>query len=516
MSDNRLDLPSVNAPNFLQRVRETLQVYLGSQGDKLDRGLRLRDLTEAGIVDPNKTYMVGGAAGPGGRPRPPIAPGGVYPDLTPPPTPTGFEAFTSTVNIQVVVGPITYRAGHGHAKTIIYGAVYAGTGPEPTFSDAVVLTEFQGDVFAFPVDPATNYRLWAKWVTKDGVLSASPAGGTHGITAQAGLLDDQHIAFLTASKIRTGVISVGEHISSANYVAGTSGWRINGDGQAEFAGVVVRGEIYATSGEIGGLIIDTHEIRSTNYNAGTGVGFRLADDGTLNIPNGSVTAAKINVTSLSAVSATLGNVSTGSVRNGPFAGYGWPAAGAGPGFYLGPEGFLIGNFNDGKYVQISANGNIFMPGMRVEDGVLYFQQANAIDTNNIIIGAVTIGLSATGTDDASVFLTVPPGETWNILVVASFGQSNNATASVGGTPAEQCVRTSTVAVDGVVVDTLPLQVTTNALSPIFGVYYYFQQASDYKALTLTAGFHAINAHCDYDTYPLYDSPVSIIGFAFKR
>ena len=33
MSDSRKDLPSVNANNFLARVRETLQGYLGTNGN---------------------------------------------------------------------------------------------------------------------------------------------------------------------------------------------------------------------------------------------------------------------------------------------------------------------------------------------------------------------------------------------------------------------------------------------------------------------------------------------------
>ncbi|MNQ57316.1 hypothetical protein D3C85_714660 [compost metagenome] len=157
-----------------------------------------------------------------------------------------------------------------------------------------------------------------------------------------------------------------------------------------------------------------------------------------------------------------------------------------------------------------------MPGMRVTGGVLQFQQASAIDTNNIVIGAVTIGLSATGTDDATVFLTVPPGETWNVLVVASYAQSTNAVAAVGGSAAEECVRTSTLKLDGAIIETLPLQNTTSALSVVFGPYYYFTQVSTYKALSLGAGFHTLKAECSYDTYPLYDTPISLIGYAFKR
>ena len=57
MSDDRKDLPAVGSANFLQRVREMLMTYIGSQGDLLDRGVTLRDLTGAGLIDLSKTYQ---------------------------------------------------------------------------------------------------------------------------------------------------------------------------------------------------------------------------------------------------------------------------------------------------------------------------------------------------------------------------------------------------------------------------------------------------------------------------
>lgn len=327
-------------------------------------------------------------------------------------------------------------------------------------------------------------------------------------------VDNAKIASVSAAKITAGSIQVGEYIESTGFVSGSVGYRIDGIGNAEFSNAIVRGTVVANAGFVGGIVIDSNAVRSANYNALSGVGFRLGADGTLKLPNGSITAGSISVSSLSAITATLGDVAAGSVRGGAFTGFGWPASGGG--FYLGPSGLLLGNFNTGQWFEALSNGEISMPGMRVTGGVLQFQQAAAIDTNNIVIGAVTIGLSGAGTDDATVFLTVPPGETWNILVVASYAQSNNVVASVGGSAAESCVRTSTLKVDGVVIETLPLQEVTRALSVFFGPYYYYTQVSTYKALSLGSGFHTLKAECAYDTYPLYDSSVSLIGYAFKR
>jgi len=49
---------------------------------------------------------------------------------------------------------------------------------------------------------------------------------------------------------------------SANYVQGSSGWRITVDGNAEFNNVTIRGTIYANEGKIGGWIISTDLLKS--------------------------------------------------------------------------------------------------------------------------------------------------------------------------------------------------------------------------------------------------------------
>jgi hypothetical protein len=59
---------------------------------------------------------------------------------------------------------------------------------------------------------------------------------------------------VSAQQIVTGRIQLGQEIASANYVAGSAGWMIDGDGNAEFNNVTVRGTIYATAGEITGTL----------------------------------------------------------------------------------------------------------------------------------------------------------------------------------------------------------------------------------------------------------------------
>ncbi len=66
-------------------------------------------------------------------------------------------------------------------------------------------------------------------------------------------LGQQTISF---QKIITGALQVGQDISSPDFIAGTSGWIIRGDGTAEFNGVVIRGTLDADDITAGTLTAD--------------------------------------------------------------------------------------------------------------------------------------------------------------------------------------------------------------------------------------------------------------------
>lgn len=419
MSDDRKDLPPVSAPNFNERLRETISTYLGSRGSKLDRGLTLRDLVDANIIKLRNGYL----AGSGGIPVDGLgtAVAGPYAiDLTPPPTPSGFKADAAIVNIFIEHDAPLYRQGHGHAKTVVYGATWT-TDAKPTFDKAVKLTEFTGTIFAHPTNPATTWHLWIKWVTIDGVESSSPAGGVNGVVVTTGqdvtklveamtgpgnpftvlavdtikdgvtypagtystksfiidaqitsakirnlAVDDAKIANLGVSKLDAGSLKVGAFISSSNYIAGAQGFRINADGLAEFSNVVVRGTVYATNGTFAG------ELKAAT---GTFAGELKAATGTF---SGSISAASGNF--------------RGGVMGGAFTGYAWPANGAGGGFYLGPGGLLLGNASGGGsgYFQVDETGDIRTPSFDVTKGVMTVKQLNVINTLNIAGNAVTV------------------------------------------------------------------------------------------------------------------------------
>lgn len=58
-------------------------------------------------------------------------------------------------------------------------------------------------------------------------------------------IDNAKIANVSAAKLTAGSVSVGAEIKSSNYVAGTAGWMIHGNGNAEFGFTNIRGTLQA-------------------------------------------------------------------------------------------------------------------------------------------------------------------------------------------------------------------------------------------------------------------------------
>ena len=45
---------------------------------------------------------------------------------------------------------------------------------------------FRGQFDSYPTETGTRWCIWLKWLSSDGVLSATPAGGTNGAQATTG------------------------------------------------------------------------------------------------------------------------------------------------------------------------------------------------------------------------------------------------------------------------------------------------------------------------------------------
>ncbi len=300
----------------------------------------------------------GGSGGGGGG-------GGDYePDLTPPPSPSGVNVVAGMDFVGITTDPPTFSMGHGYLATVVYGAKYSGTGPLPSFANAGQVGDFIGEVGSFPTDAATQWHIWVKWKTRDGVLSVDPTGGANGfqvttgqdvsrlLDALQGMLRNEQLdptsnfrfkanlftiqsasgtpainpftvittptmtpageqlpvgvymeatyiknleaalgrftqAFITnamivsvsASRITSGVINVGNYIQASNYVPGVSGWRIHGDGSAEFAAASIRGKLSAANMNGQGLTITRPNGSVVLDASGTGSAFSWLDIG---------------------------------------------------------------------------------------------------------------------------------------------------------------------------------------------------------------------------------------------
>jgi hypothetical protein len=114
--------------------------------------------------------------------------------------------------------------------------------------------------------------------------------------------------------------------------------------------------------------------------------------------------SQFKVGSLSAHSADLGVITAGDVHGAAFhtgafsAAATWPAAGAGGGTYMGPDGILVGSYHDGKYLKIRADGNMYGPQFSIEEGVATFsgKVSAATITGGTISGTTISGVTVTG------------------------------------------------------------------------------------------------------------------------
>lgn len=97
---------------------------------------------------------------------------------------------------------------------------------------------------------------------KNGTITTAKIGNAQ--------IDDAKIVSLTAAKITAGEISVGNYIQSSGFISGSQGWRIHGNGVAEFAAASIRGQLTAAQIDSRGLSIRDAS-GNIILNAGTGV-----------------------------------------------------------------------------------------------------------------------------------------------------------------------------------------------------------------------------------------------------
>lgn len=183
-------LPDVPAPGgdvapwarrYIEPLREIVQVREGRRGQSLDAFVTFRDLVNVDLL------TISGAIGAGrGGITGSVSNSNGSSDLTPPPAATNLVVTPGFSVFFVEWDTPAYSAGGGHAHTEVWAAPYSGTGPLPTFADAVLLDRAQASLYAYPAGLSRTFHFWLKNVSKAGVAQTSPTGGTNGVSATTG------------------------------------------------------------------------------------------------------------------------------------------------------------------------------------------------------------------------------------------------------------------------------------------------------------------------------------------
>lgn len=175
----------------------------------------------------------------------------------------------------------------------VIGSNFYGTTPPPAGSGQV-----DGSIW-FDTDDDFKIYVWdlalAQWVDAQYILTISELQGVIAanqiITNAANIADavitSAKIANLDVGKLTSGDITAailnlsgtGGVLKSNNFVEGSAGFRIRGDGTAEFSDVEIRGNLGSSSIVLDGV---NSEIKSSNFVAGTS-GWRIKGDGSVEL-----------------------------------------------------------------------------------------------------------------------------------------------------------------------------------------------------------------------------------------
>ena len=212
--------PSSAAGRPLERMREELQILLGTRGDPLDAALTLRSAIERGLIDRIGNALGGSVTYVNTFPTTTVSGVDPTPDLTPPPTVAGLTVQAGFSQIIVQFTAPTYTQGHGNLQTNIYAVKKDPSDPTlPTFTAGVtpLVTAAPGalNIVSIPSELNTRWHVWAKHQTVDGVESVAVAGGVNGYNvAGAYPTTGQDIAQLL--EILSGSITESELYSTLN------------------------------------------------------------------------------------------------------------------------------------------------------------------------------------------------------------------------------------------------------------------------------------------------------------
>jgi hypothetical protein len=319
---------------WLQQLRtQTMAREPIAKGSALDKFVTRGELVGLNVLNyrGGLSFGVGSLAGGGSGVT---GGGGGSTDLTAPDAISGLTVTPGLTNFFVEFSAPAYPQGGGNAYTQIYAANYAGTGPLPTFADAVEVYQVTGaaTIAIIPAQTGQETHFWAGSVTVAGtrqVDGAGPSGGTNGVSAttgkignsdlgpliiQAGNLasgavtgpklaansiavgtaaiqnaaiinvmignaeiDNAKIANMSVAKLLAGAVAVGEYLQSTGYVPGSTGWKISGNGFMEMGAASIRGQL--TAAQIGVSSLDALSATiGTLRTASTGARMEVQDN----------------------------------------------------------------------------------------------------------------------------------------------------------------------------------------------------------------------------------------------
>jgi hypothetical protein len=264
-------------------------------------------------------------------------------------------------------------------------------------------------------------------------------------------VDDAKIVSLTAAKLTAGSISVGDFIESTGYSPGTQGWRIHGNGFAEFGAASIRGQLTAAQidsrgltirtasgdvilnagssefvGNVTGTVAGTAASTVVN-NASTALSTANTANTTANTANTTANTANSTAntanstanTALSGLSTKLNNnarnilAGAGGLATGTLN---WDSSGSRTsGFGLGITQTGITAYNSAGAVTFAINGSsgdAFFSGQLSAasgtfSGTLTASAVNAVDTINIAGNAVVVPASTVVSDTSTTTITLP-------------------------------------------------------------------------------------------------------------
>lgn len=327
-----LDVPPVADPalqHLLAQIVQAIRVWSGDSRSPLDRVVTLRDLAEdtgaLAVLQANSVSVqnsplsqeLGAGASSGGAAAAPV-------DTTPPPAPT---ALTASGAFETIV--LSWSFDPAYSNLSHFEILRATT---DNLSNAVIIGTSQSTVFSDPVGMAASYYYWVRAVSAANVVG--PANATLGTFAETAFSPDEVRRQLTQNTWAAStfvrqyyVVAPSSPVTDATtgvplvFQATNSGTT----GTTEPVWPTAEGQTVTDGGVTWVAIVEGKApfvIGQVNGNQTIAINGQLIVDQSITTPAikvGAVTADRINVNNLAAISADLGAITAGSLNiNGRF------------------------------------------------------------------------------------------------------------------------------------------------------------------------------------------------------